>query len=167
MILPAFELYDFFLTLGFIIQYFFLIKGWDSYDTCARPLNVWFIVDWTALIVTRIFSVLKATQYSPGFKKNVTRILYIICLPGLLGIAILGIIWQSTIRDETPDCVPKSMVPWSIYLWLVITCVVALYIFFEAVSDIYKWYQLRKMIQKLDEDMEEAEENQGSYVSAG
>lgn len=167
MIFPAFELYDFFLSLGFIIQYFFLISGWDSYDTCARPLNIWFALDWTTIIVTRIFTVLKATQYSQGFKKNVTRVLYAVCLPALLGIGTLGIIWQATVNDETPDCVPKSMVPWSIYLWLVITWIVALHILFEAASDIYKWYQLRKMMKKLDENKEESEESQGSYVSVG
>jgi hypothetical protein len=124
---PAFNFYDFFMTLIFGVQLFYVFTNWTNFN-CQEPINLWFALDWIILYFARMIFVVGYSEYSKKVRSTSKWILYALWMPIMMGWSIMGTIW---INEEGTVCIPQNMVPWSFYLWLAIswlsTLVLALY----------------------------------------
>ena len=144
---PNFNIYDFFLAFVFVIQYFYLITNWDSI-TCIEPINWWWAVDWGLVAGSRVFFVLRSTDYPKKFKFFVQLTLYIFFLPIMSYWLACGFIWKSESYDDDPHCIPDSMVPQSYTVWLIITAYIVLYLLVKLGIDIHEKIKVDREIKR-------------------
>lgn len=134
---PAFNFYDFFMTLIFGVQMFYVFTNWNKFD-CQKPINIWFAGDWVILFMARMIFVIGYSDYSRKVRRNSKIVLYALWMPVMMVWSILGTLW---INEQGTSCIPNNMVPWSFYLWLVISWLCTL------ILAGYGLYDLKTLIQ--------------------
>ena len=143
---PKFNVYDFFIIATFCILYFYLFSNWDVIK-CEHPINLWLAIDYVLLLVVRIVFVIKHSGYSYTVVKICRVIFYLLVFPFMLAWSILGLVWG----QEALRCIPDDLVPWSYFLWLVITLIGGIVLIADLVYDIVQYRKLRKFIKHVDE----------------
>jgi len=107
---------------------------WESFSNCYRPIHVWLLVSYAAVIVFRLTHVL-GTFHSPAGvgnfllnlrqKNSLPRCLvsftWLVALPFFALWTCVGTFWLHGVLMHTPQCMPSETHRWFIILWQILS----------------------------------------------
>lgn len=123
---------DMILTFALINSGVDIIRKWDAFGQCNKPLHVWLLVSYAAMLAFRAahhlgqFSsegtIESALPYlrQRGASWILTRVTWFVILPFFAGWTVLGTSWSLSILDATPTCMPVGTRSWFIFFWQVL-----------------------------------------------
>ena len=111
-----FQNYDYFLIIIYVILMIDIILNWSQYSSCEYPINIWLVISFTSMILTRIIFVIDISDISESTSLHCKILLFIIFIPGTAYLCVQGFISMKS----NSVCIPKARLPWSIYLWIIL-----------------------------------------------
>lgn len=129
-----------------------IVRKWDAFSQCSKPLHVWLLVSYAAMLAFRAAHQVgrsSSTENSTGLDLPYlrqqgapclfTRITWFLILPSFTAWTILGTSWWLSVLDATPRCLPVGIYSWFISLWQVLCYVwIATYSVFVSVTCQYE-----------------------------
>ncbi|XP_047948006.1 E3 ubiquitin-protein ligase SIS3-like [Salvia hispanica] len=113
-----------------LLQYFRIIVAinWKRYHSCAYPLHIWTVVDYTTTFIFRLLmfvdnGLAAGMGLDLGWQQRyqlfygrivVLSILVLLLYPFLLAWTVIGTLWFTRSRN----CLPEDGQKWGILIWL-------------------------------------------------
>nr|AET50874.1 hypothetical protein [Eimeria tenella] len=167
MVLSGATLNDAILLFAFLYSSSDVFVEWEAFDTCSKPVHLWLLGSYVALVAFRLSHYLGQylsndgeefmlhRQRGPPFWVSV--LILGILFPCFFGWTIVGTVWFLEIQEETPYCLPRESHPWFFTFWLALCYIwILIYIIFIATAVVCE-YRARRMERDLqilqNEDM--------------
>ncbi|KFH13094.1 zinc finger, C3HC4 type (RING finger) domain-containing protein [Toxoplasma gondii VAND] len=167
MLLSSLTLNDAILFFAFLYSSSDIFVDWDSFESCAKPIQYWLLVSYASIITFRLSHYLGQClsedgedfilyrQRGPPFWVNV--LILGILFPFFCCWTIVGTVWFAQVQSKTPQCLPRGSHPWFFVFWLVLCYVwIVIYCLFIAIAAVFE-YRARRAEQEFqilqNEDM--------------
>jgi hypothetical protein len=134
-----------------------IVRKWDAFGQCSKPLHVWLLVSYLAMLVFRAAhyigqcssedSAESALKYLKQCRASflIIKATWFVVLPCFAAWTVLGTSWSLSILNATPTCLPVGTHPWFICFWQILCYAwIAIYSVFVGVSFRYERW-LKKM----------------------
>lgn len=132
-----------------------LFVEWERFSLCYRPIQLWLIVSFVAIIAFRFSHYLGQclsddgeefliyNQRGPPYWVNV--LILGVLFPFFTAWTIVGTVWFNQLQEHTPECLPQGSHPWFLMFWLVLCYIwIAIYVIFIALAMLYE-YRARRI----------------------
>jgi len=129
-----------------------IVRKWDAFSQCSKPLHVWLLVSYAAMLAFRAAH--QAGQCSsttdsidlglPHLRRRdaswfFTRVTWFLILPFFAAWTLLRTSWSLSNLDATLTCLPAGIHSWFIFFWQVLCYVwIATYSVFVSVTCQYE-----------------------------
>lgn len=123
---------DMILTFSLIHSGIDIVRKWDAFGQCSRPLHLWLLVSYAAMLTFRAAhhigqgpsedSAEFALRYikQQGASRLFIRGTWFLLLPFFAAWTVLGTTWSLSILHATPTCLPIGTHFWFILLWQIL-----------------------------------------------
>ena len=119
MRLIRFELFDCLLVIIYTILIMDLISLWNDYSKCTSPMNLFLLVTYASALALRLFFLLVTTS-SYSLVRNIAKIfIFALLTPFLYYWTVLGIVWEVSNQNNSPQCYPTQLPSWLNICWII------------------------------------------------
>lgn len=150
---------DMILTFSLIHSGVDIIRKWDAFGQCSKPLHVWLLVSYVAMLAFRAAhhfgqcSSEDSTELALYLRKRspswfLTKVTWFVILPCFAAWTVLGTSWSLSILDATPTCLPVGTHSWFICFWQILCYVwIVVYSVFVSIS-----FQYERSLKEMEKD---------------
>lgn len=128
-----------------------ILRKWDAFSQCSKPLHVWLLVSYVAILAFRAahhlgqWSSEDSSEYALPYLSQckaswfMTKATWFVILPCFAAWTVLGTSWSLSILNATPTCLPPGTHPWFICFWQILCYAwIAIYSVFVGVTFRYE-----------------------------
>lgn len=150
---------DMVLTVSLIHSGVDILRKWDAFGQCSKPLHVWLLVSYVAMLAFRAAhhlgqcSFQNSTDYALPYLRQcaaswfITKVTWFVILPCFTAWTLLGTSWSLSIVNATPTCLPAGTHAWFICFWQILCYAwIVIYSVFVGVS--FRYEQSLKAMEK-------------------
>lgn len=142
---------DVILTFSLIHSGVDIVRKWNAFNQCSKPLHVWLLVSYAAMLAFRAThhllqcSVDDSSEFALPYLRQrgaswfLTRVTWFALLPCFAAWTVLGTRWSLHILDATPTCLPVGTHSWFICFWQILCYIwIVIYSIFVTISFRYE-----------------------------
>lgn len=142
---------DMVLTFSLIHSGVDILRKWDAFGQCSKPLHVWLLVSYAAMLAFRAAHHLgqcpaeSSTEIAlPHLGRCaaswlITKVTWFVILPCFAAWTLLGTSWSLSILHASPTCLPAGTHLWFICFWQILCYAwIVIYSVFVSVSFRYE-----------------------------
>eukprot|EP00928_Gymnodinium_smaydae_P017910 TRINITY_DN16834_c0_g2_i1.p1 TRINITY_DN16834_c0_g2~~TRINITY_DN16834_c0_g2_i1.p1 ORF type:complete len:322 (+),score=55.55 TRINITY_DN16834_c0_g2_i1:87-968(+) len=131
--LPKLTTNDVVLTVSLCYLCADIIQEWQEFAGCRKPVNLWLLVSYAMIVVSRIIYVVGSTLQNneqgdfllnlrhKGASSRLNTMMWLFLAPAFALWTLLGSCWLITNQRETPKCLPNSVHLWILFLWQILS----------------------------------------------
>jgi len=136
-----------------------ILRKWDAFSQCSKPLHLWLLVSYIAMLAFRAAHHLGQCSSEDSFEYALpyfsqckaswflTKATWFIILPCFAAWTMLGTSWSLSILNATPTCLPDGTHLWFICFWQILCYAwIAIYSVFVGVT--FRHEQSLKAMEK-------------------
>jgi len=139
-----FTKYEAFYAIIMLYLMFDVILAWNAYNECYAPIQLFLVMTYGAMMVTRFILILLSAPDLPNWaNRGLTFFLHWIMNPFLIYLPIQGIVWQIENMVKSSGCIPPERLPYFIWLWLVCLLLLTILISLMSFLRLRNWIRMR------------------------
>ena len=136
--LIKFEIFDCLLIIIYTVLIVDLSYIWNDYSKCTSPMNLFLCVTYVSALLLRLLFLLVTTSTYP-LVRNIAKILiFTLLTPFLYYWTVLGIVWELSNQDNSPQCYPTQLPGWLNICWIIFLGITDIILVIGSIVIIYK-----------------------------
>eukprot|EP01066_Platyproteum_vivax_P012104 Platyproteum_vivax@DN5499_c0_g1_i1.p1 len=138
---------------------------WHKFDGCKHPIQLWQLVSYLIIVLFRLSHFLGQAlsrdgedfllYHQPGPPRWVSFMILGMLFPAFVAWTVVGTVWLAEIQQSTPHCLPRSIHPWFLLMWLFLCYIwIAIYCLFISIALLFEMraHQARINLRFLEDD---------------